>query len=194
MVERNNGFLETSFLPGRSFASPEDFNTQLAAWLPRANTRTVRSLAGRPVDVLERDRAAMTALPPMPPVTGLRSRVRLARDYYVRIDSVDYLVDPRVIGRLVDVTATLTRVLVTCGGQVVADHARCWADRVVVTDPAHVAAAKSLRRSFADDRRARDRAHTKPREHTVVFRALPDYDALFGIDFPVNLATGEVLD
>jgi transposase len=30
MVERNNGYLETSFLPGRSFASPADFNAQLA--------------------------------------------------------------------------------------------------------------------------------------------------------------------
>ena len=27
MVERNNGFFETSFLPGRSFTSPTDFNT-----------------------------------------------------------------------------------------------------------------------------------------------------------------------
>ena len=31
MVERANRYLETSFLPGRSFASPRDFNTQLAA-------------------------------------------------------------------------------------------------------------------------------------------------------------------
>jgi transposase len=79
MVERNNGFLETSFLPGRVFASPVDFNTQLAGWLPKANARTVRSLAGRPVDALGTDLAAMTVLPPIPPVTGLRARVRLAR-------------------------------------------------------------------------------------------------------------------
>src|SRR6516162_4115498 len=28
MVERHNGYLETSFLPGRRFSSPEDFNAQ----------------------------------------------------------------------------------------------------------------------------------------------------------------------
>ncbi|NED61455.1 transposase family protein, partial [Streptomyces sp. SID10244] len=28
MVERNNRFFETSFLPGRIFESPEDFNIQ----------------------------------------------------------------------------------------------------------------------------------------------------------------------
>lgn len=28
IVERRNGFFETSFMPGRTFASPADFNTQ----------------------------------------------------------------------------------------------------------------------------------------------------------------------
>lgn len=44
VVERTNGYLETSFLPGRAFTSPRDFNAQLGAWLPRANQRVVRSL------------------------------------------------------------------------------------------------------------------------------------------------------
>lgn len=64
MVERNNGYLETSFLPGRSFASPADFNTQLAAWLAEvANVRTVRSIHGQPADLLATDLAAMIELP-----------------------------------------------------------------------------------------------------------------------------------
>ena len=33
LVERANGYLERSFLPGRTFAVPADFNTQLQAWL-----------------------------------------------------------------------------------------------------------------------------------------------------------------
>lgn len=49
MVERSNGYLETSFLPGRVFGSPDDFNTQLQGWLPRANARIVRGF-GRPID------------------------------------------------------------------------------------------------------------------------------------------------
>jgi hypothetical protein len=90
MVERNNQFLETSFLSGRQFASPADFNQQLAEWLERANARTVRSLQGRPVGLLETDRQAMIALPPFAPAIGLAQRVRLGRDYYVRVDTVDY--------------------------------------------------------------------------------------------------------
>jgi hypothetical protein len=30
VIERSNGFLETSFMPGRSFGSPADYNSQLA--------------------------------------------------------------------------------------------------------------------------------------------------------------------
>lgn len=181
IVERANGYLETSFLPGRVFASPADFNTQMADWLPRANARQVRG-HGRPVDALERDLHTMTVLPPIPPMTGLHTRVRLGRDYYVRVDGNDYSVDPRVIGRLVDVTATLTRVVVTCAGEVVADHERCWAKQVTVTCPEHVAIAKTLRAAYAADRAARGRGRTHADGHPVQLRALPDYDALFGVD------------
>lgn len=44
IVERVNRYLETSFLPGRTFAAPHDFNDQLMQWLPIANSRRVRVL------------------------------------------------------------------------------------------------------------------------------------------------------
>ena len=33
MVERFHDYLERSFLPGRTFSGPDDFNTQLQDWL-----------------------------------------------------------------------------------------------------------------------------------------------------------------
>ncbi|WP_043735553.1 IS21 family transposase [Nocardia asiatica] len=185
MVERMNGFLETSFLPGRSFTDPTDFNTQLADWLTRANTRTVRSIGGRPVDLFETDYLSMIPLPPVSPAVGLSQRVRLARDYYVRVDTVDYSVDPRLIGRFVDVTASPTVVTVQCDGQVVARHQRSWAKQEVVTDPDHAALAAQLRAGFAADRRRREQARRHSDGHPVALRALPDYDVLFGVDFHV---------
>jgi transposase len=194
MVERANGFLETSFLPGRTFRSPADFNSQLADWLARANTRTVRSIQGRPVDLLETDYLAMIPLPPVDPPTGLNNRIRLGRDYYVRVDTVDYSVDPRMIGRFVDVTASLDAVTVFCDGQVVARHDRSWAKHGLVTDPVHKATAERMRQALAADRQRRQAAtrhHTDG--HAVALRALPDYDALFGVEFtnPSTKASNE---
>ncbi|WP_264928689.1 IS21 family transposase [Streptomyces sp. A012304] len=184
MVERNNQFLETSFLPGRQFASPADFNQQLAEWLERANARTVRSIQGRPVDLLETDRQAMIALPPFAPPIGLTQRVRLGRDYYVRVDTVDYSVDPQAIGRFVDVTAMPDTVTAVCDGQVVAHHQRSWAKQAVVTDPVHAATAARMRQALALDRQRRQAATRQHSDgHAVALRALPDYDALFGVDF-----------
>ena len=57
VVERANGYLQTSFMPGREFTSPADFNTQLDGWLPRANERLLRRTGARPVA------AAMAAVP-----------------------------------------------------------------------------------------------------------------------------------
>src|SRR5699024_6468897 len=108
----------------------------------RANQRKIRSLGDRPANVLDQDLAAMTTLPPHPPSTGFSWQIRLGRDYYVRFDTNDYSVDPMMIGRLVQVTATVDRVIAVCDGMVVADHARCWAHQQVMTDPAHVTTAK----------------------------------------------------
>lgn len=47
-TERNDQYLETSFLPGHKFTSPADCNDQLTQWLPRATTSlSVRSRAGQ---------------------------------------------------------------------------------------------------------------------------------------------------
>lgn len=126
MIERANGYFETSFLPGRTFAGPHDFNAQLASWLPRANARMHRRIGCRPTDRIEADRQAMLCLPPVAPTTGWSVQTRLPRDHYVRLDSNDYSVHPGVIGRRVQVTADLERVRVTCDGRTVAEHPRCW--------------------------------------------------------------------
>lgn len=153
-------------------------------WLVRANARTVRSIQGRPVDLLATDYLSMIPLPPVQPPTGLTNRIRLGRDYYVRVDTVDYSVDPRSIGRLVDVNASLNTVTVFCDGQIIAHHDRSWAKHGLVTDPVHKATAHRLRQAFTEEhhrRQAAVRHHTDG--HTVALRALPDYDALFGVDF-----------
>lgn len=174
LVERRNGWFETSFMPGRRFTSPADFNAQFTDWLTRANARVVRTVKAAPVDLLAADRAAMLALPPIPLHLGWRNKIRLGRDYYVRLDTNDYSVDPTVIGRMVDVAADLERVRVRAEGRIVAEHARVWARGTTLTDPAHVEAAGRLRRQFQQPR-------TAVAAGDDLVRDLSDYDRAFGL-------------
>ncbi len=174
LLERRNGWFETSFMPGRSFRSPADFNTQFGDWLVKANSRVVRTIKVAPVDRVEADRATMLPLPPIPLHLGWRNKIRLGRDYYVRLDTNDYSVDPTMIGRMVDVTADLDRVRVRCEGRVVAEHVRVWARGVTVTDPVHVETAAWLRKQFQQPR-----AVAAAGDDLV--RDLADYDRAFGL-------------
>jgi transposase len=176
LVERGNGYYETSFLPGRVFTSPADFNAQLATWITdRANRRQHRRLGCRPEQRWDTDRAAMLALPPVAPVIGWRASLRLPRDHYVRVDANDYSVHPGAVGRRVEVVADLDQVRVTCAGRTVAVHPRCWADHQTITDPEHAAAAAALRQALT----ARP---ASPPVGEVEQRSLADYDAAFGLD------------
>jgi len=174
VVERFHDYLERSFLPGRAFASPADFNAQLGQWVAVVNARWRRHLECAPADRIAADRAAMVALPPVAPATGWHRTARLPRDHYVRLDANDYSVDPAVIGRRVEVTAGLHRVRVTCDGRVVADHERCWARHQTISDPAHLAAAKAMRTA------RRLAAVPGPRGDEVEQRDLAVYDQLTG--------------
>jgi len=183
VVERANGFLETSFLPGRTFADPADYNTQLAEWLPKANSRLLRRTGQQPGVRVVADTAAMGALPPVAPAVGTSMRVRLGRDYYVRIAGNDYSVNPTVIGRFVDVHAGLERVVASCAGTVVGTHVRCWASRQTITDPAHVEVAAELRAAY-QARTAATRGPVAATGTEVGLRALSDYDELFALNTP----------
>ena len=89
ITERNNGYFETSFLPGRSSAAAAKFTNDLSASVARRRRRLHYRLDSWLRDRRARwatDRAAMLGLPPAPPAVGWRARVRLPRDHYVRQD------------------------------------------------------------------------------------------------------------
>jgi hypothetical protein len=130
-----------------------------------------------PVDRIDADRAAMLPLPPVAPVTGWHTSLRLPRDHYLRLDGNDYSVHPAVVGRRVEVRADLERVWVVCDGRLVADHGRCWARHQTLSDPAHLQAAAQLRH----DRAAVGAAGRRDQDE-VQLRCLADYDAAFGLD------------
>jgi transposase len=178
-VERTNGYLETSFLPGRRFADPHDFNAQLAEFLVRANARRRRSLQGASAD--ERVGADRAGMGPFPPIDvsaiSWRNSLVLPRDYFVRLDTCDYSVDPSAIGQRVEVVADLDTVRIRRGQVLVGEHARCWARQQTITNPEHRKAADAMRQAF----QGRAPAQRGPADTDVQERDLASYDQLFGL-------------
>lgn len=137
LIERAQAYLERSFLRGRTFNSPENFNIQLHDWLAMDNTRPRQPQSRSPAALIAADRKAMLALPPIPPATGWRLSMRVGDCPFIHFDSNDYSVHPAVIGRTVELVADLSRVRMLCNGKVAAEHDRAWTREQTIRDPTH---------------------------------------------------------
>jgi transposase len=172
LVERANGYLETSFLPGRRFEDVADFNRQLVGWLRRANQRIHGTTRVRPADAIWEDRGAMLTFPPVLPDPAWRFTTRLPRDHYVRVDTNDYSVNPRFVGRRVEVRVTLDEVIVSCEGTEVARHRRCLATHQSLLAPEHARILRAMRA---------EAAIAAPVDTVVEERDLAVYDRIGGV-------------
>jgi transposase len=166
VVERLQGYLETSFEPGRRFANEIDFAEQLDAWFCRANARTHRTLRCRPVDRLPEDLGAMAPLPAEAPDLDPRQVLHVPPDPFVRLDTCDYSLDPRLVGRRVEVRMGQRQITATAldTGELACAHRRSYARHRTITDLAHARALRQGRRA--------------PGEPKVEQRPLSRYDAL----------------
>ena len=164
-VERVQGYLETNFEPGRRFANERDYQHQLDGWFAKANARTHKTLRERPVDRLKTEREAMARLPALPDLDR-RWVTRVAVDPYLRFDTNDYSLDPRLAGRRVEVRVSQTEVIAALldTGELAARHARVFARHRTLTAIEH---ARALRQRRGE-----------PTEPAVETRPLARYDAL----------------
>jgi transposase len=146
-LERSHRFLRTSFEPGRSFANELDYQAQLDDWCQRANQRTHRTLRAVPAERLAEEHARMRPLPARLPDTDRRFVMRVPQQPYLRFDTNDYSLDPRLAGRRVEVRVSqteLTAVALDSGG-LACRHRRRFARHLTFTDAAHQAELDRLR-------------------------------------------------
>ncbi len=136
LAELVSARLESSFLPGRAFVSPADFNSRLADWLAADNARVSLPLGRSPAQLVSADRREMLPLPSVPPRTGWQQSLTVGSQPVIGFDANSYAVHHTARGRPVELVADLARVRVWCGGQLVADHARSWARGRTITDRA----------------------------------------------------------
>ncbi len=167
-VERLQDFIERSFEPGRAFANELDFQLQLDSWFEgRANPRMHKTLRARPIDRLREEREVMRPLPQAAPDTDRRWIVRVPPDPYLRFDTCDYSLDPRLVGRRVEARVTAREVIAVAldTGELAAKHPRSFARHRTICALEHARTLKAQRQ----ERRS---------EPEVEVRSLDRYDQL----------------
>jgi transposase len=148
VVERLQGFIETSFEPGRSYANELDFQDQLDRWFrERANARTHRTIRAVPAERLASELRSMRSLPERLPATARRFTIRVPAQPFLRFDRNDYSLDPRFAGRRVELRVSQRELVAVAldTGELVARHARRFACHLTLTAPEHERALAELR-------------------------------------------------
>jgi transposase len=152
-VERLQGYMETNFEPGRRFANHLDFQLQLDDWFLKANARTHKTLRARPVDRLQEERAVMRPLLDRTPDADRRWVTRVPPDPHVRFDTVDYSLDPNLVGRRVEVRVSQREIIAVAldTGELACRHERSFAKNRTVTALEHARALRVRRGEQGDE-------------------------------------------
>lgn len=171
-LERIHRFVHGNFEAGRTFASPEDLRHQLDLWLLKVNARVHRATNLVVIEHFAAEKKKMRALPKAMPGTAFRQVARVTPQPYFRFDRCDYSLDPRLVGRRVEVRADQRHVIATelDTGRLACRHDRVFAGGITLTDPAHQAALEKLRHERLN------RGH--PASPEVEIRPLATYDTL----------------
>ena len=150
-VERTIRFLETSFVPLRTFSGLADLQAQHDVWAAEvAFARHHRRVGAVVADAWATERGWLRALPEPLPDVSRQLETRVSKDCFVRVGNADYSVPPGLAGRRVQIALTLEKVVVRLEGTVVVEHDRSFIPADVVMAPTHL----RLLREHRDARRA----------------------------------------
>lgn len=163
-VERAIRFIRDRFFAARSFRDLDDLNAQALAWClgeaadrpwPEDRSQTVRQ-------AFTAEQSRLLPLPDNPFETQDRVAVDLRRTPYIRFDLNDYSVPHTTVRRghrkTLVVLATLERVRILDGTEVIASHPRTFSRGEQVEEAAHVQDLVDAKRR-ARSARGMDRLH-----------------------------------
>jgi transposase len=166
-LERSHRFMRTNFESARRFANEHDCQLQFDAWADRVNRRRHRGTRAVVAERLAEELRLMAPLPEPMPSAHHRLVTRVPQQPYLRFDTNDYSIDPRLAGRRVELRVGQREIVAVAldTGEIAARHRRRFAKGLTLTDPAHQRRLERLR------------GHRR-REVEVEARPLARYDAL----------------
>lgn len=163
-VERAIRYIRDSFFAGRQWTDIDALNAQADAWCAglAANRPCPEDQRMTVNEAFTQEQPQLLALPDNPFDTDERVAVSVGKTPYCRFDLNDYSVPHTQVRRTLTVMASLTRVRVLDGAEVIAEHPRAWGKAEQIEDPAHIEALLDSKR-HARHHRGQDRlAHVAP--------------------------------
>jgi transposase len=147
-VERAIRYVRNNFFAGLRFKGLDDLNAEAEAWCdgrsmqrpwPDDDRQTV-------ADAFEHERNKLLELPGDSFPVDERREVPVGKTPYVRFDKNDYSVPHDRVRRVLTVVATLSRVRIFDGTELVADHPRSFSRRERIEDPKHIDGLKEAKK------------------------------------------------
>lgn len=181
-VERAIRFVRDRFFAARAFTDIDDLNAQATTWcLEEAALRPCPEDRARSVrEVFAEERPHLLAQPDNPFPTAERVEGIARKTPYLRFDLNDYTIPHTHLGRKLEILATLERVRVVQGTQVVADHPRSFDRGQQIEDPAHLEALVAHKRA-GRAHRALDRLHHAAPGSKALFMLAADRGVSLGV-------------
>ena len=171
-VERQIGYLRSSFFAARSFRDLDDLNVQFERW--RETIAHQRRVPGEPTltvaEALERERAYLLPLPAHPLETDLMRVVSSGKTPYLRFDRNLYSIPYQLVRKPLTLVAGATLIRVLDGEREVARHARSFESGVCLEDPAHLEGLVRAKHQ-ARELTGRDRLKAAVPESAALFEA-----------------------
>jgi transposase len=122
-VEALVRFTKSDLIPLEGFASLDEANAVARVWLAEVNAQPHSETKRAPVELLERERPLLRALPALRPQVACGEQRKVDRLATVRFASARYSVPHRLVGKTVEVQATDRDLVVLFEGVPVAQHA-----------------------------------------------------------------------
>jgi transposase len=180
-VERAIRYIRSSFFIAREYQDIDDLNDQALVWCrgssaERKNPDDETLTVG---EAFEQERPRLLSLPGNAFPADERISASVGKTPYVRFDLNDYSVRSDHVRKTVTVVASLERVRILDGTDVVGDHERCWDRRQTIEDPTHVKELVEWK-AQARQHRGLDRLHHAVPSSRELFRRLAESGASLG--------------
>jgi transposase len=172
-VERAIRYVRENFFAARDFRDLDNLNAQAEAWFlgqaadrPCPEDRTLRVR-----EAFAQEQGRLLALPENPFPTDERLAVSSGKTPYVRFDLNDYSIPPTHVRRPLTVVADPQRVRILDGGEVLAEHPRCYDRDEQVEITAHIDALVEQKRNARQHRETDRLAQAVPASQTLLAQA-----------------------